>query len=279
MSSRSRSGSKELGEAIRNRREGLGLTIGKASEKAHVSAKTWSRYESGEAIRKDKVPGVLKALNWKALPEADCVAIDDLERFVETVLSMEMPSFEVNESHEAWSPYLEKTYGPCAASMFAAGSDLVYDYAKDDLEELASRPRGTHLGEVFSMLDGMLPIQFAMRYDYEFVYAFFCAVEALRRRAKKDSPIRAHTVMEELAVSAIIEAAEIFSDSEGVDFSSIDDECPEGLYATICGDDDLHMWLYSASMGPIPSGHPYHFDCWLDRQFYCGSGAREDNIG
>lgn len=270
MSSRSRSGSKKLGEAIRSRREDLGLTIGKASEKANVSAKTWARYESGEAIRKDKVPGVLKALNWKVLPKADCAASEDIEQFVEAVLSIELPPFKVDESHEAWSPYLEKTYGPCAASVFAVGSDLVHDYAKDDLKELASRPRGTHLGEVFSMLDGMLPAQFATRYDYEFVYAFFCAVEALRHRAKIGSPIRAHTVMEELAVNAIIDAAEFFSDREGVGFDGIDDECPEGLYAAICGDGDLHMWLYSALMGPVPPGHPYHYDCWLDQQFYCG---------
>lgn len=270
MSSRSRSGSKELGEAIRSRREGLGLTIGKAAEKARVSAKTWARYESGEAIRKDKIPGVLKVLNWKSLPEADYAATDDADWFLETALSTEIPPYVADESHKAWSPYLEKNYGPWAATIFAVGSDLVLDYAKADLDELASRPRGTHLGEVFSMLDNMLPAQFVTRYDYEFVYAFLCAVEVLRYRAKEGSLIRAHTVMEELAVSAIIDAAEIFSDGEGVDFSGVDDECPEGLYAEICGDDDLHMYLYSTLMGPVPPGHPYHFDCWLDQQFYCG---------
>ena len=64
MPPRTTAGSKELGDAIRSRRNELGLTIEKAASKARVGAKTWARYESGESIRKDKLPGVLKVLNW-----------------------------------------------------------------------------------------------------------------------------------------------------------------------------------------------------------------------
>jgi len=35
----------------------------------------------------------------------------------------------------------------------------------------------------------------------------------------------------------------------------------------IFGDKDLITFLYSYIY--LPDGHSYHFDCWLERQFYC----------
>jgi transcriptional regulator with XRE-family HTH domain len=61
-------GGLELGKAIKLRRNELNLTIEEAATKANIGTKTWSRYESGESIRKDKYKFVCKALNWQSLP-------------------------------------------------------------------------------------------------------------------------------------------------------------------------------------------------------------------
>ena len=58
MTMRAIKGSLKLAESIRNKRNELNLTIEEAALKAGVGTKTWSRYESGESIRRDKVRGV-----------------------------------------------------------------------------------------------------------------------------------------------------------------------------------------------------------------------------
>ena len=62
---------KALGDAIKARRLELGLTIEDAAFRAGVGTKTWVRYESGSAIRTDKVHGICKALRWAALGGGD----------------------------------------------------------------------------------------------------------------------------------------------------------------------------------------------------------------
>ena len=52
MSQKSIKGTSKLGEAIKSRRQELGLTIEEAATKAGVGIKTWCRYESGESIRR-----------------------------------------------------------------------------------------------------------------------------------------------------------------------------------------------------------------------------------
>lgn len=127
MPPRTNPGTPELAAAIRSRREALGLTIDGAARRAGVGTKTWARYEGGSSIRQDKVPGILKALNWRELPTSDyldcCNAL-----------------LSIDSSHEAWSKYLEETFGTLTAKAFAYGSDLVFDYARQDLDDLASLP-------------------------------------------------------------------------------------------------------------------------------------------
>lgn len=41
-----------------------------------------------------------------------------------------------------------RTFGEAVAVSFAAGSDILLDYIKEDLEELSSRPKGTRIGEL-----------------------------------------------------------------------------------------------------------------------------------
>ena len=47
MGQQSIAGSEKLAEAIRRRRQELGLTIEEAARKADVGTKTWCRYEAG----------------------------------------------------------------------------------------------------------------------------------------------------------------------------------------------------------------------------------------
>ena len=64
-------GNKFLAMQIKLRRNELGLTIEEAASRAGVGTKTWSRYEAGESIRRDKSKGICKALNWYSLPDQD----------------------------------------------------------------------------------------------------------------------------------------------------------------------------------------------------------------
>ena len=247
-------GSPELGEAIKARRESLGLTIEEAARKAGVGTKTWSRYESGASIRSDKVPKVLKVLDWKELPNDETIVEDD-------------PLSGIDESHKAWSTYLYNTYGRITAASFALGSDIVLDHAKEDLAELSTRPKGTHLGELgFSWLAGDLPPQFLTRYDYEFMYALVFFIKRLRAQAKNGECIVAHTVMEEIILSLIESEANATFELFGVDYDLLD-ECPEGLVGEITDDNDVEFVLFSG-MALVHPGHTYYFDEWTKEQFY-----------
>ena len=151
-------GNKFLAMQIKLRRNELGLTIEEAASRAGVGTKTWSRYEAGESIRRDKSKGICKALNWYSLPDQD-------------EENSEQISVEEYKNHEAWSQFLNSEFGIRAAISFAAGSDILLDHIKEDMAELASMPVGTHIGQLdLSWLNGSLPEQFLMQYNYEFLY-------------------------------------------------------------------------------------------------------------
>lgn len=95
MSARIIKGSAELGRKIRSRRNELGLTIEDAASKAGVGTKTWSRYESGESIRRDKILHICKTLNWRALPVQE--ETDSSEINIKTA----------NYGHSLWQKLLE----------------------------------------------------------------------------------------------------------------------------------------------------------------------------
>ena len=247
--------SKSIGQAIKSRRVELGYTIEEAASRAGVGSKTWARYEAGSSIRADKLPSILKTLKWNRLPDSD----GDPE--IEDAIA------EVNSSHEAWSPYLAESFGKMTAIVFALGYDLIMDYIRSDLRELASMPAGTHIGQLdSSWLAYALPSQFLMRYDYEFMYALERAVHMLQVQAHHGRAIVPHTVLDEIAVHLI--------ETEGLSFLELgglqglyDDECPEGIAGELCGDIDMQTFLYS-SLSHVEPGDPYHFDHWNKRQFW-----------
>ena len=153
MAQRSIQGDQELGRKIKHRRNELNLTIEEAASRAGVGTKTWSRYEAGESIRRDKCKGICKALNWREFPDGK----SDAEK---------KSLIEEYRDHEAWSKFLADNYGPGAAMAFAIGSDILLDYINQDQSDLASMPSGSHIGQLnTSFISGELPPQFLMRYS------------------------------------------------------------------------------------------------------------------
>lgn len=256
MNQKSVKGSLELAKSIRLRRNELNLTIEEAASKAGVGTKTWSRYESGGSIRKDKCRGVCKALNWPSLLGNEGVEVSNKYEY---------------RDHEAWSPYLMETAGNLAATSFAIGSDILLDNLQDDIDKISSMPKGSHIGQIdASWMKSLLPPQFLMRYDYDFLYILRTTVTQFRLQASMGSPIIAHSVIEELTLYLIMEESRILMESMVFDGKQDDtddyDSWDEWVF-DIFDDMDLITFLYSDIY--LTNGHPYHFDCWAERQFYC----------
>lgn len=171
------------------------------------------------------------------------------------------------KEHDAWSQDIEARFGKKGAALFAKGYDFVLEEVRRELRELADCPKGTHVGQMAqSWLAGMLPEQFLMEYDYQFVSEFVHAIEAFGRRVKCGCPVVAHTVAEELIVHLIECEAEAYLDLIEADFS-LQDVFGEGLLGEICDDSDVVTWLYSGLFWPVP-GDSYYFDRWFEPQFY-----------
>lgn len=256
MAQKTIQGSRDLARKIKLRRNELGLTIEESASRAGVGTKTWSRYEAGESIRRDKCKGICKALNWNAFPGQE---------------KEENNAISINEyrKHEAWSEFLEKTFGDKAAMAFAVGSDILLDHIREDMDELASMPAGTHIGQLnISWLYGDLPSQFLMHYDYEFLYQLKCSLCKLRIRAKCGASMVAHSVMEELILYLCNEEAgaliELSSESDA--FGDEEDIYAEDWVFDLFDDMDIVSFLYSDAF--LNSNHPYHFLHWNEQQFY-----------
>ena len=262
MAQKTIQGSETLARQIKSRRNELGLTIEESASRAGVGTKTWSRYEAGESIRKDKCKGICRALNWQAFPGREGGENEGI-------------SIQEYKKHEAWSQFLENTFGDSAAMAFAAGSDILLDHIKEDLSELASMPAGSHIGQLkVSWLYGSLPDQFLMRYDYDFLYRLKCTLCELRARAKYGASMEAHSVMEELLLylcseesTALIELSNGSDESEDEDGE--DDIYTEEWVFDLFDDVDIIRFLYSDVY--LAPDHPYHFSHWNDQQFYMES--------
>lgn len=266
MTQKSIQGNQQLAKKIKLRRNELNLTIEEAALRAGVGTKTWSRYEAGEAIRKDKCKGICKALNWRSFPDNESNAA-------------KKSLVEEYQNHEAWSQFLAENFGLGAALAFAAGSDILLDSIEQDISDLASMPSKTHIGQLnTSFICEELPPQFLMRYDYDFLYHMKCVLLQLRSRAKRGMPMTAHSIMEELIIylcneeaHAFIEigtGADTFIDSEYLDNS-------EDWVFDMFDDMDIITFLYSNHY--LDENHPFHFDYWNDQQFYMNDSSPSSN--
>lgn len=257
MAVKSIQGNKELAKKIKSRRNELNLTIEEAALRAGVGTKTWSRYEAGESIRKDKCKGICKALNWRSFPYGEGEADHK---------SME----EEYQDHDAWSQFLADNYGLKAAIAFAAGSDILLDFVKQDLSDLASMPLGSHIGQLnTSFISGELPPQFVTKYDYEFLYHMKCVLLQLRRRAKHGAPMTAHSILDELIIFLCNEEAQAFVEVGAGADDLIDIEYPdypENWVFDMFDDMDIITFLYSEEY--LAENHPFHFKYWSEQKFF-----------
>ena len=87
------------------------------------------------------------------------------------------------------------------------------------MNELARMPKGTHIGQLNnSWLESLLPPQFLMEYDYNFLYLLRYNVERLRKIAHHGGQIIAHSVLDELTLYLIVEESRsLFEDEYGLD--------------------------------------------------------------
>lgn len=257
MAQRSIQGNIELARKIKLRRNELNLTIEEAASRAGVGTKTWSRYEAGESIRRDKCRGICKALSWHDFPDGE----GDFGK---------KSLVEEYQNHEAWSQFLANNYGFGAAMAFAAGSDILLNYIKQDLSDLASMPSGSHIGQLgTSFISEALPTQFLLQYNYDFLYHMKCVLHQLRWRAKHGMPMTAHSVMEELIIYLCNEEAQVFIEvSAGADnFADNEDfDAFEDWVFDMFDDMDIITYLYSDKY--LDEDHPFHFKHWSDQQFY-----------
>ena len=251
-------GNEALASKIKFRRNELGLTIEEAASRAGVGTKTWSRYEAGESIRRDKCKGICKALNWKGLPDQDG---EEDSRI----------SVQEYRNHEAWSRFLENEYGAGAAISFATGSDILLDQIEEDMTALACMPAGSHIGQLdVSWLRESLPDQFLMQYDYLFLYQMKCTLRKMRLRANNGLAMTAHSVMEELLLYLCYEEAsalvELSGGISGIEDEDEDDGDFEEWVFDLFDDMDIISFLYSNVY--LDSDDTYHFSHWGDQQFY-----------
>lgn len=257
MAQKTIQGSEAIAKEIKSRRNELGLTIEEAASRAGVGTKTWSRYEAGESIRMDKCKGICKALNWNAIPEQDGEENNGI-------------SVQKYKKHEAWSPFLENLYGDWAAMAFAAGSDILLDHITEDMDELASMPAGSHIGQLnISWLYGELPEQFLMHYDFDFLYELKCNLCQLREHAKCGVSMVAHSVMEELLIYLCNEEATALIELSCAGNEFADDFYTEDWVFDLFGDMDIITCLYSNVY--LNPNHQYHFSHWNEQQFYTES--------
>lgn len=244
MANKSIKGSEELAKKIRLRRNELGLTIEEAAKRAGVGTKTWCRYEAGESIREDKYRGVCKALNWNFLAE---------EKDEETFSVLEC------RSSDMWSSYVEENYGEVAAASMAIGSDLLLDYTREDMEALSTMPRNSHIGQIdISFLKDILPLQFYVRYNYEFLYALYTTIYKVRRKLQGNLDITAQNVLEEIAIYLMVQESEILMDMSDL---QLENDWKDWVFE-LFGDDDIITLLYSNVY--LPEDNIYHFNHWIE---------------
>jgi len=249
----------KLGEVIKNRRNELNLTIEEAASKSGIGSKTWSRYESGTSIRKDKIKGICKVLKWKTIPETDDTNIID------------NVDFDKYKKSETWSSYLEEHFGKYVALSFVIGSAIFIDEINEDLAALSKMPRGSHIGEIpSSFISPIMPEQFLVRYDYEFMFALRQKLIWFREIAPLGKQIIAHSVLDELILYLIEKESLLFMEEIDID-SETDDEDghPDwrGWAFDIFDDMDIATYLYD-DLSVLPPNDSYHFDNWFQQQFY-----------
>lgn len=194
--------------------------------------------------------------------------------------SMPPREFRKYMKHKAWSQVLADEFGYEAAIAFVNASDRLLDQMNESLYDLSSMPRGTHVGQLdFIGISEMLPRQFAMHYDYDFIYYLKSVLLQYRYRAQRGMEMYAHTVAEELILYLCLQHIEIFIDMNQDMSEEEAEEFCEPDYSTewifdLLGDMDIVTYLYSDFY--LDEMHPYHISHWGEPQFYLSDSFRNE---
>ena len=169
--------------------------------------------------------------------------------------------------HEAWSASLEEHFGSWAALSFAFGSDFLLEEIEQDLIGLKTKPAGTHLGQVVSPLADILPQQFLISYDYNFLWQMRCELINMRKRAGNGASMEARSVLEELIIYLCNDetAGYIESIDANVVFDRKDEKINNDWIYDLFDDSDIITFLYSDIW--LPGDHTYHFSHWGEKEF------------
>lgn len=253
---------------IRSRREALGLTIEQAAEKAGVGSRTWSRYEAGAPIAEDKVSGVCKALGWEWLMSAT----DDVQP---------KSSYDHRKNRDGWSSDVAERFGDnCAASLAIGFQNLLWR-VKADIKLLKSQPKGTHIGQLrASMTADILPEQFLMNYDYEFILGLKADVVRVMNYAEGTRSFHAYSAIDAIIVymacklgyESFKEGTYQLQPMTAVDGTPMSED--EQLYhlgtlsSALIGSDDVETELYQEDSFIRDTSSPFFFSNWQNVSFF-----------
>lgn len=150
---------------------------------------------------------------------------------------------------------------------FAVRSDTLLDEFNDDIEGLGKMPRGSHIGELeHSILADLLPEQFLIQYDYDFMYKMRARLCHIREQLHISNDFQVHMIADELLLAISFNDAYPMEDwvpeNSPTDDTLLDDSLPweeysEEVVGGICDGTDYRL-MYSKQL--IPCLLPYHFD-------------------
>lgn len=248
--------SPDFGWMIRDRRVEMGKTVGDMARLAGVSEATWRNYENGySSPRSDKLPGVLAALQWDQFAEEESLEASGLFP----------PTWDVSREDmgDTYSELLEGTIGETGARTFALGVMVLRGVLSDDINQLSTLPRGSHLGMVdFSPTAASLPRPWLTRYDYEFVTHFLCRIEEFVARlviypSVEPQPL-VWCVADVLALRCIFTTGCFVAHTAGEDLL----EDIQKWQTALAEADEIVQQIFSANFFPDPESY-LHFDNWF----------------
>ena len=218
------------GDAIRNRRCELNLSVTDAARKCNLAEKTWYRYEAGNPIRDDKVSSVLSVLKWKQFSSSTVLLSD-------TILS-------IDENHWAYSSWIENRYGTYYAKLLSYAFDTVFDNCRCAVIDLSNKPCGYHVGQIYFAYEDDLPIMYKMRYDYEFMCKLCRAIALFSIQVKKGRIVDLviHELITHLLTIEIFNTLDMLS-NEVSDISCMDDMRNINLFTTFFNHSDVKSFF------------------------------------
>lgn len=249
--------SQELKQVVITKRQHLAMNTEEASRRVGIAPKTWSEYEEDGRLPIHMIPRMCKAIGIQSLP-----SLSDTE--------LHLPSQDNIRLRDlySWSPYIAKTLGKKAALSYAIGSTILISDIDLALQELKELPRRTHIAELdSSLLSSVLPRQFAMEYDYEFLFALRARLLYIVRELHSRDSFSVHTVLDELILHFILQlSTPIIACWNPAEPTELDEDW-NVWKASLCNDDDdLESFLYTEWMW-LSAERTYHFSHWLEPAF------------